>query len=177
LLSSPRPAADFPTATVISVSGPDVGDMGSGYQWFSVRGITKENRPQRIASAMPRFVETIRSLQKVTGTTPAQTVLIGFSQGAIIALVSTQTEQDLAGRVVAFAGRFARLPERAPVSVKLHVIHGNGDTVVPYHHSVTAAERLVQLGAKVTVDIIPHLAHGIDQQAVDRLVVRLRDKP
>ena len=46
-------ATEFPRAAVISVPSPDINDMGSGYQWFSVRGITEDNRPQRIADAMP----------------------------------------------------------------------------------------------------------------------------
>jgi phospholipase/carboxylesterase len=169
-------AAEFRDAAVISVPSPDISDMGSGYQWFSVRGINEDNRVQRIADTMPRFVETIKSLQKATGTTAAQTVLVGFSQGAIMALESTQSTEPLARRTVAFAGRFARLPERAPVSTTLHFIHGTSDPVIPCSHTVKATERLTRLGAAVTTDVIPGLGHGINQEAADRLVERLKGK-
>jgi len=168
-------ATEFPRATVISVPSPDRSDMGSGYQWFSVRGITEDSRPQRIAEAMPGFVATVRRLQQDTGATPAQTVLVGFSQGAIMALASTQTSEHLAGSVVAIAGRFARLPEQVPAAT-LHFIHGERDPVVSYSHTVSAAEQLVRLGADVTVDLIPHLDHGINREATDRLVARLRQE-
>ena len=169
-----RLATEFPNAVVISVPSPDASDMGSGYQWFSVRGITEENRAQRIAAAMPRFTATIRRLQLATGTAPVQTVLVGFSQGAIMALESTQAGETLAGRVVALAGRFAQLPSRQPKDTALHFIHGQSDQVIAVGHAVEAADRLAKLGAKVAIDVIPLLGHGINREAEDALVERLK---
>jgi phospholipase/carboxylesterase len=168
-----RLASQFPKAAVISVPSPDPCDAGTGHQWFSVRGITDDNRAERIAAVMPRFVECIRGLQRATRTTPAQTALIGFSQGAIMALEATQLDEHLAGRVVSLAGRFAKAPERAPESTTLHFIHGKSDPVIPYAHAVSAAERLIKLGADVTADVIPFLAHAVSPEVVELLVERL----
>jgi phospholipase/carboxylesterase len=150
-----RLGKEFPSAAVISVASPDASDMGTGCQWFSVRGITEDNRAGRKAETMQRFVNCIRSMQLETGTSPAQTVLIGFSQGAIMSLESTQVGGRLADRVVSLAGRFAKPPERAPVGTALHFIHGTNDPVIAYGCAVSAAERLIELGADVTVDIVP----------------------
>jgi len=169
-----RLAVEFPQAAIISVPSPDPCDLGAGLQWFSVRGITEDNRAQRIADTMPRFVERIRGLQQATGTTPTQTALIGFSQGAIMALESTQIDAHLAGRVVSIAGRFAQPPEQAPALTTLHFIHGKSDPVIPYSHTVNAAERLVRLGADVTADVIPFLGHGTNDEAEDLLIERLK---
>jgi phospholipase/carboxylesterase len=169
-----RLAAAFPQAAVINVPGPDACDMGTGLQWFSVRDITEINRAQRVAETMPRFVDCIHNLQKATGTTPTQTALIGFSQGAIMALEATQLAEPLAGRVVALAGRFAQPPEKAPPSTTLHFIHGKSDPVIPYSHTVTAAERLIRLGADVTADVIPFLGHGLSGEVEDLLIERLQ---
>jgi predicted esterase len=35
-------------------------------QWFSVQGVTEENRQQRIDAIMPTFIETVRYWQKQT---------------------------------------------------------------------------------------------------------------
>ena len=172
-----RLAAEFPGAAIFSVPSPDVSDMGSGYQWFSVRGITEDNRAERIAATMPRFAATVRSLQTLTGTTAEQTVLIGFSQGAIMSLESTLLEEALAGRIVSFAGRFAQLPSHAAHDAALHFIHGRNDPVIAVGHALAAAERLTQLGAEVTVDLIPGLGHGINRAAEDAMVARLRAEP
>lgn len=170
-----RLAREFPSAAVLSVAGPDASDLGTGRQWFSVRGVTEENRAGRIASTLPRFVETVRALQRDTGTTAAQTALVGFSQGGIMSLeASLLPDEPLAGRVVSLAGRFANLPSQAPAETTLHFIHGRRDPVIAYEHTVKAAEHLVALGGDLTADIVPGLGHMVDEQVADLLVERLK---
>lgn len=169
-----RLALEFPQAAVVCVAGPEASDLGAGFQWFSVQGISEDNRAQRIADTMPRFVATVRGWQQRTGLTHAETALVGFSQGSIMALESTQLGESLAGRVVALSGRFAQLPEQAPATTTLHFIHGKNDEVVPYGHTVAAAERLVRLGGDITADVIPFLGHTVNEEVVELLVERLK---
>ncbi len=169
-----RLAQEFGKATVVSVPSPDPSDIGGGYQWFSVRGIAEDDRPERIAATMPRFIETIRGLQKTFESSPERTVLVGFSQGAIMSLESTQIEPPIAGAVVAVAGRFARQPKHATVSTSLHFVHGDADPVVAPRYSVNAAAALTDLGANVTVDLVPGLGHGIDATAVGLVIQHIR---
>ena len=67
---------------------------------------------------MPTFIETVRYWQTTERRQPASaTALIGFSQGAIMALESIKAEPGLASRVIAFNGRYAdacRRPRRPP---------------------------------------------------------------
>ncbi len=168
-----RLAAEFPNALIVSVQGPQASDLGQGFQWFSVVGITEESRPARVAAAMPGFVKAVKDWQARSGVAPEATALVGFSQGAIMALESTQQDQFLAGRVVALSGRFAQLPRAPHAQTTLHMVHGKGDNVMHYGYTVTAAEHLVGLGADITADIIPFLAHEVNQQVVDTVVERL----
>jgi len=170
-----RLAQAFPAAAIVSVAAPDAGDTGQGRQWFSVRGVTEDNRPQRVAAALPGFVEAVRGWQERTGSAPAQTALVGFSQGAIMALESTQRDAALlAGRVVSLAGRFAGPATPVPAETTLHFIHGRRDAVIGYEHAVQAAERLVALGADLTADVIPQLGHAVDGQVEELLLKRLQ---
>lgn len=148
-----------PDAFVVSVNGPQSSTLGSGREWFSVVGITEENRPERIAKAMPLFREAVAHWQKASSIGPAATVLVGFSQGAIMSLESTQGETELppAQRVIALAGRFAQPVRRAPAGVKFHLIHGEQDGVVPTKASVEASRELQGAGADVTLDLLPGL--------------------
>ena len=168
-----RLAQTFPQAAVVCVAGPDASDFGHGFQWFSVQGVTEENRSGRVSAAMPAFVRSVRGWQADTGVAPEATALVGFSQGAIMALESTQLDEALSARVVAVAGRFALLPERAPEQQTWHFFHGKADPVIHYGHTVTAAERLIRLGGDVTADVIPFLEHGINQVLEDLLIERL----
>jgi len=170
-------AQGLPRAMVVSIDGPHASTLGSGREWFSVLGVTEQNRPERIAKAMPLFVDAVARWQQATGLGPEATVLVGFSQGAIMALESTQLDPACvpASRVVALAGRFAEAVRRAPANLRFHFIHGEQDGVVPAQHSIAGADALRRLGAPVTLDLLPGLAHGIDARALQRVLAHLAD--
>ncbi len=166
-------AAGRPGVWIVCVRSPDPSDFGSGWQWFSVQGITEANRPARVSAAMPAFLRTVASWQQETGIAPQATTLIGFSQGAIMALEATQQAVSPAARVIAIAGRFAPVPRVAPAHTLVHLLHGEQDPVMPIALSVDAQARLQALGAVSTLDRIPGLAHGIDARVVDCIDRRL----
>jgi len=162
-----------PSAAVISVQAPHPSDLGQGWQWFSVRGVTEENRPARVAQAMPEFVQAVRQLQADHRLEAAATTLIGFSQGGIMALESTQIAAPPAGRVVALGARFAAAPRRAPAAGPVHLMHGEADPVMPVAQARLAADQLAALGAVVTCDLFAGLGHGIDGRVAQRILDRL----
>lgn len=146
----------------------------AGRQWFSIQGVTDENRPARVASALPRFVATVRALQLRFAIEWPRTALFGFSQGAIMALEAAQAEPELAGRVIAFSGRYATLPDHAPRDTCVHLLHGLDDTVLPHGPVVAAARQLVALGADVTADVLPQVGHELDPRLIERAIDQLR---
>ena len=155
---------------VVAVRAPFASDLGRGWPWFSVQGVTEANRLDRIAATMPQFGETVRRWQAHTGLAPEQTVLAGFSQGAIMSLEFTQTDEPMAGRVVAMSGRFAVPPRRAPAGVVWRFIHGAQDPVIPAAFSAQGAQQVQALGAKARADILPELGHGMDPRVLALLV-------
>jgi phospholipase/carboxylesterase len=168
-----RLAREFPDALVVSVQAPHASDLGQGYQWFSVHGITEEDRPARVAEALPAFVAMVQDWQRQSGVGSDATALIGFSQGAIMSLEASQLPQHLVGRVVALSGRFAALPQAPHPHTTIHMVHGKSDAVIHYGYTVTAAEHLISLGADVTADVIPFLGHEVNAEVVDVVVERL----
>jgi phospholipase/carboxylesterase len=160
----------LPQAMVVSVAAPFASDHGTGRQWFSVRGVTEKDRPDRIAQAMSIFQQTVRRWQEVAGVSATATTLVGFSQGAIMALESTQLGPSIAGRIVSLAGRFASGVRRATPGIAYHLIHGDRDMVVPTEHSQRGADQLRRLGVDATLDIVPSLGHGIDANAAGLVV-------
>jgi phospholipase/carboxylesterase len=169
-----RLAHEFPDTAVVSVPAPDRSGFGAGFQWFSVAGVTEENRPARVAATLERFVQTVQAWQQRTGVGREATTLVGFSQGAIMALAAAQAAQPPAARVVSLSGRYSQLPDAAPQGVRLHFIHGTADPVIAASHAQEAVRRLQALGADATLDLVPGLPHGIDRTAQDLLVQRLR---
>jgi phospholipase/carboxylesterase len=149
---------EFPQAAVLVPDAPHAfdgssGSSGEGRQWFSVTGITEDNRPARVAAALPPLLAFIHAQQQRLGVGPAATAIGGFSQGAILALQLAVQQDGLAGRVLAFAGRFATLPEAAPRHTTVHLFHGSADPVIPAVHASAALQHLATLQGDATIDI------------------------
>jgi phospholipase/carboxylesterase len=166
-------AQERPAAMVVSVDAPPSASFSGGREWFSVVGITEANRPARIAAAFPAFADAIRAWQGEAGVSSASTVLIGFSQGAIMSLESTQVA-DLARRIISISGRFAEPPRRAPTGVTFRFVHGEQDSVIDSRFSLEAAATLRSMGADVAVYLVPDLGHGIDDRAARMVIESLR---
>jgi phospholipase/carboxylesterase len=160
-----------PQAWVVSVQAPQSCDLGRGWQWFSVQGVSEHNRADRVAEALPGFVQAVAQWQRHSGIGPAQTTLLGFSQGAIMALAATQQMPPVAARVVAMAGRLAATPQATPV--RIHLLHGRADNIVPAQASVDAHAALTALGVNASLDLFPGLGHGIDGPMLARLNAHL----
>lgn len=167
-------APHFPDAAIVSLQAPEA--MGPGWQWFSVQGVTEADRPARVAGAMPGFMQAVGQWQAACAIGSAGTTLVGFSQGAIMALESTQLDSPLAARVIALSGRFARPPSVAHGSVRTHLMRGDSDAVMPVRLAVDALAQLNGLGAVATLERFPGLGHGIDKRVVDAIVRRLENE-
>jgi phospholipase/carboxylesterase len=168
-----RLAQAFPAALIVSVAAPGRTGYPGGLQWFSLDGVTDVNRVTRLADALPGFLDEIRGWQQRAGVAAERTALVGFSQGSIMVLEASVGDAPPAARVIAIAGRFAQLPTAAPATVTFHLLHGKADPVMPYRHSVEAADRLLELGGDVTADIRPFVGHEINDDLIQLAIQRL----
>jgi len=173
--------AQYPQAAVVSINGPEAFDQppgsaqsSKGQQWYSLQGASDDDHPERVAAALPGFVATVRAWAEQFDMAWERVALAGLSQGAVMALEAVQAEPQLAGRVLAFSGAYASPPAHAPDQVSLHILHGQRDPVLPYQDQVTAARRLVQLGADVTADVLPDLGHELHTELIARAMEQLR---
>lgn len=164
----------FPVAWIVGIAGPAPASHGVGRQWYGAQDVNEQNRMARVNAAMPLFLDSIQKWQARTGVAKNGLALIGFSQGGIMALESTQLDPAPAGRVIAIGSRFVQMPSKSPSETTLHLFHGKDDTVLPYRHTVEAAEHLVGLGADITADVIPGVGHQISSDIREQIVQRLR---
>ena len=168
-----RLAQEFPNALVVAPRAPTPSANGKGYQWFTFTGVTDDNRPERVAAALPAFEACVGHWQARAGVQAPATALVGFSQGAIMSLESSKRAQPFADRVVAIGGRYATLPLADQAEVTVHLLHGKQDDVVPYGNTVVAAHHLRDLGGDVTAEVLPFVGHEIHQDFIDLAVLRL----
>jgi len=154
--------------------GGQFGNGGNRRQWFSINGVTEENRAARVVEAMPALHDLVRHAQDRFKVLQSDTALAGFSQGAIMALEFSVAHDGDAGRVLAFSGRFAKLPEKAPELTTLHLLHGEEDRVIPVEHAYAAYERLMELQGDATLDVASSVGHELHPALADRAIYRLQ---
>ena len=165
----------FPDAAYLIPEGEYLLDGGGdGRQWFSIQGVTEDNRAARVAEAIPVLQQLVRNAQDRFKILQSDTALIGFSQGAIMALEFSVAHDGQVGRVLAFSGRFAKLPEKAPELTTLHLLHGEDDKVIPVAHAYAGYERLMQLHGDATLDVASSVGHDIHALLADRAIHRLQ---
>lgn len=155
----------LPDALFVAPNAPrPCGGNPFGFEWFPLQVDRIAGRIEGARQAAPLLVEFLADLWAQTGLTARDTFLVGFSQGAMMALhVGTALPDELAG-IVAFSGAFVPADDfetghvaRPPVAL----IHGDLDQVVDPALSRQAAEDLIAAGFEVGLHISPGTGHGI----------------
>jgi phospholipase/carboxylesterase len=161
----------LPGAIFVSPNAPMPTGMG-GFQWFAIdwTGDRLASRQTGVLEARPVIEGFLRDLWAQTGIRPERTVLIGFSQGAMMALhVGTGIDETLMG-IIGFSGAFlppegfdAADKPKAPVCI----IHGDMDDVVDPNLSGEANRALSEAGYDVSYHVSRGVGHGIAPDGLD----------
>lgn len=170
-------ADELPHSHVVVPNGFEAFDMGtSGYQWFSVKGITETNRAARIAEVLPRLEVLLDRERKRLGLQANQTALVGFSQGAILSMHLAASSSTPPAAVEALAGRLASGPimagdgPRPPVFVS----GGDQDGIISVTECANAAFKLRSIGCEVETEVIPGHGHSVHPKQVESLIQHLK---
>lgn len=161
----------LPGAVFVSPNAPERSSFGSGYQWFSVAGVTEENRPARIAAARPAFDAVISDIIDKNGYSGDldRVVFVGFSQGTIMSLDAIASGRWPVAAVVGFSGRLAsEAPLKPAAATKVLLVHGTSDPVIPSWETEKAETELKAAGLSVETVIEPGLGHTISVGGADR---------
>lgn len=166
--------ARFPRAAIVAPDAPDAFDGGGpGRQWFSVMDLDETKRVERVAAALGPLHGWLLQIQQRLGIGPQATAIAGFSQGAILGLELAARHDGCVGRVLAFAGRYARLPDAAPQRTTMHLLHGGADAVIPPEHARVALQHLAVLHGDATLDIAQGVGHELHPALIDSALFRL----
>lgn len=162
----------FPDALFVAPNAQEVcAGNPFGYQWFPLDGDRNLSRLQGAETARPIITRFLADLWTQTGLGPEDTVLIGFSQGAMMALdTGLRLKTPLKG-IIAFSGMVIA-PEhlRGEIASKPPVllIHGDIDEVVPLMGSEAALPMLIDLGVPARLHISEGSGHTIAQGGLEQ---------
>lgn len=157
----------LPEAAFVSPHAPFPCDMAPfGRQWFSFQDRTPARVLAGAQVAAPLLDAFVDAEMARAGVGPAQTALVGFSQGTMMSLYVAPRRKAALGAVVGYSGRLiggdalaADAASRPPVLL----VHGTADEIVPYDSLALAEQGLAAAGLTVETLTRPDLGHGIDE--------------
>ncbi|MCA8906463.1 MAG: dienelactone hydrolase family protein [Rhodospirillaceae bacterium] len=155
----------LPHTAFVSPNAPEPCDMAPfGYQWFSLMDRSPESLAAGVAAAAPKVDAFIDREMASLGLTSAQTALVGFSQGCMMALHVAPRRAEPLACVLGYSGALlgAEDLERDVRSrPPLFLVHGEVDEVVAVDATRWAAQGLSAAGFEVEARIERGLGHGI----------------
>ena len=147
-----------------------------GYQWFPIPRLDGSSE-ELSRSSMVRSIDILNTyltdVMAEEGVTPAQTVLVGFSQGTMMSLYVAPRRDAAFAAIVGFSGRLLddSLAEDAKVRPPVLLVHGDEDPMIPVADMSAAETALRAAGFDVRSHISRGVGHGI---APDGLTLALQ---
>jgi len=138
-----------------------------GFQWFPIPWIDGSSEEEskagleRAAADLDAFLDGVMVDEDLL---PEQVMVLGFSQGTMMALhVAPRREDEFAG-IVGISGRLLRpelLADEAVSKPPILLIHGDQDEVVPPISMPEAGDALQEAGFEVYGHVMQGTGHGI----------------
>ncbi len=147
--------------------------QASGNTWYPNRFLAPvaDNEPW-LSSALA-FVEAVLAQITTAGIPPERVILLGFSQGACLALEFAARHARLYGGIAGLSGGLIG-PDDTPraylgsfAGTPVFLGCSETDFHVPRERVDQTAEVLKRMGGKVTERLYPNLGHTINQDEVD----------
>lgn len=166
-------------AMFVAPNAPDRCDINPmGFQWFPLAVDRVSSRMTGAETARAVIVEFLEALWAQTGLRAADTFLVGFSQGGMMALdVGLRLSAPLSG-IVSFSGGLIgvetiekEIKSKPPVCL----IHGKADDVVPFQMSEAGHEALKHLDVKTALRLEPGVGHTISMEGLGFALAFMRE--
>jgi phospholipase/carboxylesterase len=141
------------------------------YKWFTRKpgGAGYDGLTSQLASSQALLADFIAQASAKYHTAPGQVILIGFSQGAIMAYETALRRPNSVGGIAALSGRLlpvvrGELTVSADLSrLPVFIGHGSDDPQLPVNDATEAAGALQALGMKPQLHVYPGLGHSIGE--------------
>jgi phospholipase/carboxylesterase len=162
----------FPHTAFHAPHGPQpYEDAPFGYQWYSrANGDSPAERFREAASTVNSFVDELLDKHEID---PSRCVLVGFSQGTMVATYVSLRRRRALGGVVGFSGVLAAadtLTDELANKTPLCLVHGAADRVIPSQRAEEASTLLAKLGVPHQLHILPSLGHSIDGRGLQHAI-------
>ncbi|MDA9918456.1 alpha/beta fold hydrolase [Erythrobacter sp.] len=156
----------LPHALFLAPHAPQRCDMMSvGYQWWGLSGFDPRALAAGAASAAPAVDNFVDRKLAQYDLTEENLVLVGFSQGTMMALHVGLRRPRRVAAIVGYSGMLtdaSNLPYKDTLKSPVLLIHGSADPVVPIAALHAAESELSRLGVEVKTHVSHGLGHSVD---------------
>lgn len=174
-------APHLPDTVFVAPDAPESAQGGYGLQWFPIPwidGSSEEAARQGLARAADDLNGFLDAALAAEGLDDSALCLLGFSQGAMMAMhVAPRRAATMAG-VVAISGRLLEPEHIAATTARppILLIHGDDDQVVPFASLSHAGQTLTDAGFETYAHVMRGTGHGIAQDGLSVALAFLRDR-
>jgi phospholipase/carboxylesterase len=154
-----------------------------GYQWFPIPwidGSSQEESRQGLIRASDDLNAFLDGVMVDEDLLPEQVMVLGFSQGTMMALHVLPRRPDPVAGLVAFSGRLLEpelLADETVCRPPVLLIHGDSDEVVPPQALPQAAETLQQAGwTELYAHVMKGTGHGIAPDGLSVALAFMRER-
>lgn len=164
-------SGDFPDVAWASPNAIEqVPGYPGGYQWFPISRLDPDLMEQGVRGAAPAAQHFINSELKRWGLSEKDLVLIGFSQGTMMALHCGLRRDETPAGIIGYSGALPgpeRLKREISAKPPVLLVHGDRDDVLPPAMTLMAGQGLAAAGAGAEFHFSPGLPHSIGPDGLE----------
>ncbi|MCJ7599748.1 MAG: alpha/beta hydrolase [Methyloceanibacter sp.] len=162
-------ARALPHAAFVSPHAPEPCGMApTGRQWFDLTFRDPNELSNGVAKAGPLVNAFLDAELERMQLSSRALALVGFSQGAMLALAVGLARKPAPAAIVGYSGALAGVEaiEEPSDRPAILLVHGDMDEVIPVDAMLIAREQLASAGLPVEWHIAEGVGHGIDGEGL-----------
>ncbi|MGJ3231596.1 MAG: alpha/beta hydrolase [Oceanicaulis sp.] len=164
-------APQFPDIAWASPNAPEsVPGFPGGYQWFPISRLDPALMEQGVRSAHASAEQFVKSELKRWELEGGDVLLVGFSQGTMMALHTGLRRDAAPAGILGYSGALAgpeRLKDEMTCKPPILLIHGDQDEVLPLGMTLMAAQGLCAAGHGAEFHISAGIPHSIGPDGLE----------
>lgn len=155
----------LPGAAFVAPNAPSqMSGMAAAHQWWPIESFSMAERSAGAQAAAPALDAFLTEELINAGLPSDRLLLIGFSQGTMMALHVGLRRPASIGGIIGISGMLVA-PEQLKSEIQskppVLLIHGTQDDVVPFRSMELASSALADVGVPVETHVSPGVSHSV----------------
>ncbi len=160
----------LPGAAFVAPNAPSqIPGMAAAHQWWPIETFSMSERATGAAAATPGLDAFLTEELERAELASDRLLLIGFSQGTMMALHVGLRRPDTIAGIIGISGMLVA-PERLQPDIlsrpPVLLIHGTEDDVVPFPSMELASSALGEVGVPVETYVSPGVGHSVGRDGL-----------